>query len=305
MPQLRPHGGATLQLILLCAASLTATGLTHAVDLPSSVGTSSTVTVGRKCFVDSVRVSGFMVSRGETFIPGGIDGYRVAAVLVQVGDTVTADQELIRLEPLTAGEGSAQPPPGAAGQTSRSPTSAGRPTLLLRAPAAGVVSQSVARVGGLANSRSEPLMRITTDPELDLLVDIPSAYMSRVRAGGLARVPRDEGPEFETTVRVAPTEIDPATQFGQSRIGMPSGSGRRPGMFASAFVDTDESCGLAVPRGAILRQNNATSVLVVKEGKLEVRRVELGLSSDDEVEIRSGLTESEDVVATATAAGAR
>ena len=271
---------------------LAATGASTAIDLPSFLDSSSTVPASRKCFFDKVRVSGFMAVRGETYVFGGPDGYRIAAVLVQPGDAVKADQDAIRLEPLSDG-GAA----GRAGQPQQQP-----PNITLKAPAAGTVSHSTARVGALASGRAEPLLRITTDPDLDLVVDIPSAYVSRVRAGGVARILNDDGTDTETKIRIAPSDVDRVTQFGRARIGFPSGPGLRAGQFGRALVDTDETCGLAVPTGAILRQNNFTSVLVVKDGKSEVRRVEIGLSSSDFVEVRSGVAEGESVVANAAGA---
>jgi multidrug efflux pump subunit AcrA (membrane-fusion protein) len=280
-------------------ASALVTGATSgagAVDLPSTVAPATTLPAQRLCFTDNVRVTGFLVPRAEAYVFGGVEGYRIAAVLVEEGDTVSAHQEIIRLEPASPGASAGSGPTGLSGAGAGPPRPA-LPVVLLRSPADGIVSSSTARVGGLASARSEPLLRITTDPELDLVVDIPSAYASRVRPGGSARILQANGSELEATVRVGPAEIDARTQFGRARIGVPSGSGLRPGLFGRAFVETDESCGVAVPKGAILRQNNATSVVVVRSGRSEVRRVEVGLTSDSHVEIRSGLSEGENVVA--------
>jgi hypothetical protein len=74
----------------------------------------------------------------------------------------------------------------------------------------------------------------------------------------------------------------------------------RSGMFVRVLVDTGRSCGVAVPRSAVMRQNDVTSVQVLKDGKTELRRVVVGLSSDDKIEIRQGLTEGESVVANAS-----
>jgi multidrug efflux pump subunit AcrA (membrane-fusion protein) len=73
----------------------------------------------------------------------------------------------------------------------------------------------------------------------------------------------------------------------------------RPGMFARALVDTARSCGVAVPRSAILRRSDTTSVQVVRNGRISVRRVVVGSSSEDDVEIRSGVAEGDVVVANA------
>ena len=77
------------------------------------------------CFSDMVRVTGFIVPRREAQIGVDQEGSRVTDLLVKEGDTVTENQELVRL---TA------PPqmPGAP---------AGRPgPITQRAPAAGRLS---------------------------------------------------------------------------------------------------------------------------------------------------------------------
>jgi multidrug efflux pump subunit AcrA (membrane-fusion protein) len=76
-------------------------------------------------------------------------------------------------------------------------------------------------------------------------------------------------------------------------------SALRAGIFASALIDTEHSCGIAVPRSAIVRQNDTVSVQVLKAGRVETRRVRVGLSSEDNVEIREGLAEGESVITNA------
>lgn len=282
---------------LALALLVSSGGAAAAPEIPAGLGTTIlTAKAQRRCFVDTVRVSGFLMQRAEAYVMGGLDGYRIGAVLAHEGDAVSEDQELVRLEPPTAQPGPPAPPgaPGAA------PPRA--PAIVLRAPAGGVVVASTARVGALANVRTEPLMRIATSPDLDLVVDVPSAYAARVREGGGARILREDGSELRALVRVPPTEIDARTQFARAHLAVPSGSRLRAGMFGRAFVETDQSCGPSVPKGAILRQNNTTSVLVMRDGKLVVRRVEIGLSSNDYVEIVSGLAEGQDVIANAAGA---
>ncbi|HMO28095.1 HlyD family efflux transporter periplasmic adaptor subunit [Enterovirga sp.] len=275
-------------------------GPAAAIDLPSAFGSTSTVQVQRRCFVDNVRVSGFLAQRAEAFVMG-LDGFRIGAILVHEGDTVAAGQDLIRLEAAFPSPPGGATPPGGAGSAEAAAARARPPVIVLKAPAAGVVSASTARLGALATAR-EPLLRIGTDRDLDLVVDIPGAYAARVKAGGGARILLGDGSEVGTTVRVPPAEIDARTQFARARLALPAGSGLRPGMFGRGTVDTTESCGPSVPKTSIVRQNNTTSVLVVRNGKPEARRVEIGLSSSEFVEIRSGLSEGEGVIANAAGA---
>jgi multidrug efflux pump subunit AcrA (membrane-fusion protein) len=70
---------------------------------------------------------------------------------------------------------------------------------------------------------------------------------------------------------------------------------------ARAIIKTGESCGVSVPLTAILYGSDGTVVQVVRRDLVETRRVEVGLMSGGEVEIRDGLAEGDVVVARAGA----
>ena len=240
------------------------------------------------CFSDSVRVTGWLLPRGETGVTALLDGYRVTEVLVREGEVVGPDQEVVRLARLADPPG----PPNPA--TQRLPA-----TMSLKSPSSGIVSKVAARVGQVPTPGGEPLVRLVTDPDVDVLIEVPSPHVTRVKAGAAARVLLDDGTEVPALVRIPAAEIDPATQFARARLSVRADRPLRFGSFARALVDTGRSCGVAVPRSAILRQNDATSVQVVRDGRAEARRVRVGLSSDEAVEIREGLAEGETVVTNA------
>ncbi|WP_238191029.1 efflux RND transporter periplasmic adaptor subunit [Methylobacterium frigidaeris] len=286
-----PH--AATQLLSL-AAPLLALGLAGAVPGAAAAAGAgaapATVPARKACFADSVRITGYAMPRREAYLAFPMEGYRVSEVLAQEGDKVSAGQELVRLVRVAP-----EDPSAAASPAARLPAS-----VALKAPDAGVVGSSTAQVGALTGPQAEPLMRLVTDRDLDLMVQVPSLYVTKVRQGANARIVTDAGTELRGEVRVPATDVDPATQFGRALIALPAGTGLRPGQFARALVDTASSCGVAVPRSAILRRSDLTSVQVLaRDGSIDTRRVTIGLSSEDEVEIRSGLTAGEAVVANA------
>ncbi|TGE01276.1 efflux RND transporter periplasmic adaptor subunit [Methylobacterium nonmethylotrophicum] len=287
---------AAARLMFPFAARLLALGLAAGVPglaVAAGVPSEPTVTIrARKaCFSDSVRVTGYVMPRREAYVTYPVEGYRVAEVLVQEGDTVSAGQELVRLARIAPEEGAAAGSPMAA----RMPA-----TLALKAPDAGVVGRSTGQVGALTGPQAEPLVRLITDRELDLMVQVPSLYVTKVRQGAATRILTESGAALRGEVRLPATDVDPATQFGRALVSLPANAGLRPGQFAGALVDTASSCGIAVPRSAILRRSDLTSVQVMaRDGRIDTRRVTIGFSSEDEVEIRSGLAEGEAVVANA------
>ena len=240
----------------------------------------------KACFSDQVRVTGFMVPRKIAVVNADGDGYKVIDVLVSEGDQVTSGQDLVRLnrpaskDPRT---GSAVP--------ARSET--------LHAPVAGLIMSSSARVGGTASPQTGPLFQIIENNEIELEVEVPSLQMPKLKPGATARIIVNDGPEQNGRVRLVETEIDERTHLGKARLSVDKDPLLRSGMFARATIDASRSCGISVPRSAIIYQTQGTSVQVVNNNTIQTRRVQLGLVSDNNVEIRDGISDGDTVVANA------
>jgi multidrug efflux pump subunit AcrA (membrane-fusion protein) len=246
------------------------------------------------CFSDMVRVTGFLVPHREAQVGVEQEGYRVNDVLVTEGAKVAAGDELIRL----------QPPPGAGGAPQAGAAAPGvnlaaqnpRPGLMsLRAPSAGTVIQVSARAGQFASPQLGPLVRISTDDQIELEAEVPGTQMLKLSAGAPVRVLIANGPELGGRVRLVSPSIDPRTQLGKVRIAVFKDPSVKVGMFARATIDAARSCGVSIPLLAVEHQ----TVQVVRDNTVEVRRVQTGLTSDTSVEIRDGIKEGEIVVANA------
>ena len=95
----RPMVAGALVLLLVGLAVLIVTRLRHKADAPENLAPLVTaVAPGRSPYTLSVSFTGAIVARYD--MPIGIDGEggRVAAVLVEVGDTVHRGQALARLD---------------------------------------------------------------------------------------------------------------------------------------------------------------------------------------------------------------
>jgi HlyD family secretion protein len=90
--------------------------------------------------------------------------------------------------------------------------------------------------------------------------------------------------------------VDPATRLGRVRIFIGDDKELRVGTFGRAVIDIAKSDGLGVPASAILNHNDSLTVQVVKDGKVETRKVSAGLTSGGKAEIVEGLSEGELVV---------
>jgi multidrug efflux pump subunit AcrA (membrane-fusion protein) len=250
------------------------------------------VKAGNACFSDMVRVTGFLVPRREAVVAVEQEGFRVSEVLVRDGDQVTENQELVRLGgPAAAAQAQqmAQQNPQAAQQNPR-------PGIVtLRAPAAGRIIQATARAGAFASPQIGPLFRIAIDNEIELDAEVPYVHVLKLTSGVTARITIDGGPEVSGRLRIVAPEIDRRTQLGKARLTVPRHPAIKVGMFARATIDAQRSCGVSVPKSAL----DHSTLQVVRNNIVETRKVQTGLFSDTDIEIREGVKEGEIIVANA------
>jgi len=237
------------------------------------------------CFSASIRVAGMLVARTEAIVIPEVEGYKVVQILAREGDTVTANQALARLT-RPAAEGASP--------------SASSNTAVIRAPAGGLVIQNNAVVGAVASARAGPLFRIAVDGEIELSAEVPSIYVPKLEPKQAVRVVTEDKRDLTGRVRTLPAEINPQSQLGRVRISIERDPSLRVGEFARATISASRSCGVSVPKSAVLYRTEGTSVQVVRDDKVvETRRVRVGLFSESAVEIREGVKEGELVVANA------
>jgi multidrug efflux pump subunit AcrA (membrane-fusion protein) len=229
----------------------------------------------KACFGNLVEVSGFILAREETAVRPERPGLKVAEVLAEAGDTVTAGQNLARLN---LPEGGFQ---------------------MIQAPVAGTISASTATIGAMAATRGEALFSIIARSEYDLVGLVPSADIARLAVNQPASI-RVVGLGYVQgkVRRVAPT-IEPNSQLGQVFIGITASQRLPINSSGRAEIKTGQSCGVAVPLAAILYTPAGTVVQVIRRNRVETKRVEVGLTDGGQVEIRDGLNEGDIVVARA------
>jgi RND family efflux transporter MFP subunit len=165
------------------------------------------------------------------------------------------------------------------------------------APADGIISRRVARVGGYATGAAEPMFRIVAKGEVELDAEVIETRLGAVKEGQTARVEVAGFGTIEGTVRLVSPEVDKSTRLGRVRIFLGSNPGLRVGAFARAVVATASGSGLAVPASAVLHGQEGTTVQVVRNNRVETRKIETGLAGGGLVEVRAGLAEGDLVVA--------
>ncbi len=240
----------------------------------------ATVTVlkaTKTCFPNVVEAFGVLIPREETMVRPDRPGLRVTDIMAEPGDTVTAGQNLARL---------AMPEGG---------------TLMVTAPVAGLVLSSTATIGALASPRGETLFSIIARNEFDLVAMVPTENLSKVAVNQPARVKIVGGGEVDGKVRRVAATVEPNTQLGQVFVGITTNRKLFVNSSGRAMITTGKSCGVSVPLTAVLYGTAGTVVQVVRRARIETKRVETGLMSGGQIEIREGLAEGDIVVARAGA----
>jgi HlyD family secretion protein len=253
--------------------------LLAADDADAPKGASVTVLkVAKACFPAIVEVSGIIRAREETAIRPERMGLKVSEVLADAGDNVTAGQTLARL---VLPEGGTQ---------------------VVQAPVAGVVSASSAAIGATASGKGEALFSIIARSEYDMIGLVPTRDLSKLKVNQTARIKIVGSPlEVDAKVsRVAPT-VQPDSQLGQVTLSITAAQRFLVNSSGRAMIKINQSCGVAVPLTSVLYTTAGTVVQVVRRDRVETRRVEVGLMSAGQVEIREGLNEGDVVVARAGA----
>ncbi len=268
----------TLLTALLMGSSLCAPAAFAADEADQPKGAAVTVfKAAKSCFGNNVELSGTIIAREETAVRPERMGLKVTEVLADAGDTVTAGQVLARL---------ALPEGG---------------VVTVQAPVAGLISATTATLGTTASGKGEALFSIIARSEFDLVGLVPTRDIAKLQVNQTARIKMIGAGEVDGKVRRLSTTVEPNSQLGQVFIGITTNRRLLVNSSGRALIKTGQSCGIAVPLTAILYGTAGTVVQVVRRQRVETRRVETGLMSAGQVEIRGGIVEGDIVV---TRAGA-
>jgi len=175
-----------------------------------------------------------------------------------------------------------------------------RQSVTLRAPAAGIVLEKNA-VQGMRFMAGETLYKIADLSTVWITAEIFEQDLAFVKTGQNAKIRINAYPDQKFSTKIAyiyPT-LSNQTRTTQIRLELANRQGLlKPGMYAEVQLDTaGKSQVIAIPNSAVIDSGTRKVALVeVSEGRFEPRELELGMSSDDYVEVISGIGEGEKVV---------
>ena len=169
---------------------------------------------------------------------------------------------------------------------------------VITAPYSGMVAARHVEVGETVTP-GKPLMTGFDPKDMRVIANIPQYKLAEVKAAPRVAV---EIPSLNkwidaTGVTVLPA-ADTATHTVKVRINLPANlAGVIPGMFARAHFSVGSARKLSIPSSAVVRRSEITAVYVVRQNKVSLRQIRLGLpDARGQVEVLAGLNPG-DVIA--------
>jgi multidrug efflux pump subunit AcrA (membrane-fusion protein) len=133
---------------------------------------------------------------------------------------------------------------------------------------------------------------------VDVLIYVDEPELGRVQVGAPVRITSDAYPQkhWECRIDRLPAEVVAldTRRVGEVHCTVEDAAELIPNLRVSVEIESASATNvLTLPREAVVREGNRSSVWIVNErGEAERREVEVGLASANRVEIRSGLSES-------------
>ena len=172
----------------------------------------------------------------------------------------------------------------------------------IQAPESGVLLEVLVSQGDLVN-RSQPVARVFSREDMELIANVDELDLVNVESGAEAEILLDAFPTEVVDGRVLETSPRAIEQGGatvfETTISMelPDNLDVRPGMNADVKIITDaREDVLLVPQRAIRTVGERTFVDLVSDNEREEREIVVGYRSGADVEVVSGLAEG-DVIA--------
>jgi membrane fusion protein, multidrug efflux system len=175
----------------------------------------------------------------------------------------------------------------------------------IRAPFAGTITARFIEVGSLVTSGSvatvHTLFDLAQSDPVRVLVYVPQADISRVRAGTPASITVDQYPNETFAGKIARDAgaFDPTSRTLQLEIDVPNPDGWLfAGMYAHARFSTRSlTAALLIPNNAILIDAKGSRIAVVdSSNKVNIKSVNLGRDFGTKTEILGGLDAQDRVI---------
>jgi len=176
----------------------------------------------------------------------------------------------------------------------------------ITAPFAGVITHRYADTGAMiqagtsSQTQAMPLVKLSENSRLRLVIPVPESAVSRVRVGAIVELGVQAlHKTFKGTVARSADRLDTETRTMHVEVDVPNPTLELvPGMYSNVSLVLDESKDVVVaPVEAIDRTGSTPRAVVVdRDRHVQIRDVALGLESADRIEVKTGLNPDDLVV---------
>jgi RND family efflux transporter MFP subunit len=176
----------------------------------------------------------------------------------------------------------------------------------ITAPFAGIVTQRYANLGTLmqagtnSSTQAMPLVKLSQEDMFRLVIPVPESYVRYIKVGDPVnvRVPTLDR-DFPGKIARFSVDVGQATRTMHTEVDVPNRQQLLiPGIYAEATLALDrKGNALVVPLQAVNQGSDHAAVLVVDpSNQIEERQIIIGIQTDNDAEVLSGLKEGDLVI---------
>ena len=170
----------------------------------------------------------------------------------------------------------------------------------IKAPIDGYISRRTVQYGEIASASKAAMFNIVAKGIVKLVADVPESDLPKVKLGQKVSIAvNGYSKAIEGVVKLISPEVDATTRMGLAHITLSGGERIPLGAFGRATISLAAGEGVALPLTAVTFGEDGPTVQIVKDGKVEVRKVITGLVGTTNIEITDGVAPGETFVARA------
>jgi len=169
----------------------------------------------------------------------------------------------------------------------------------IKSPISGVIGDRFRKTGDRIQP-TDKLFSVINTKEMIAIVYVPEKEISRVKKGQTAFITSDnlQNKRFAGWLKRVSPVIDPASGTFKVTIGVKNvDNALRAGMFVNAFIVTDvHKDAVLIPKTALVYENEAMSVFVVKDSLAHKITLDVGFEDHEKIESLDGIAEGDKVI---------
>ena len=169
---------------------------------------------------------------------------------------------------------------------------------VIRAPFSGIITRKYVDAGSIA-SPGIPLLQLEDAKQHEADVQVNESVLNDLHTGEQVQVSVDRtGKPLEGKILEIVPSGDPAAHTFTVKVGLPVSKGIYSGMTADVLIPATKGRTILLPKSAIRRRGQLDSVLMLDSNSVaQIRYVTLGRQEGDSVEVISGLSKGDRVLA--------